>query len=165
MEEINTLTDQFDKQNAIRQLEAKTDLSVSSLVKDAAPVVTAPAPEKKKPSSKVNFTGVRIAEWTIINGMLYSRERCQEFKNRLNRLPQQVENRLAQAMVNYYIDHDTIDPEAFYASVSEEEKRVLDGIQKYDIINKEVFPLSGISVSPSPVIKPPPVARPSGWEA
>ena len=137
MEEINTLTDQFDKQNAIRQLEAKTDLSVSSLVKDAAPVVTAPAPEKKKPSSKVNFTGVRIAEWTIINGMLYSRERCQEFKNRLNRLPQQVENRLAQAMVNYYIDHDTIDPEAFYASVSEEEKRVLDGIQKYDIINKE----------------------------
>ena len=48
-----------------------------------------------------------------------------------------MENRLAQAMVNYYIDHDTIDPEAFYVSVSEEEKRVLDGIAKYDIINKE----------------------------
>ena len=137
MEEINNLSDRFDRQNYIKKLEEKTGLTVSALIKDApvTPVIT----ETKKPvkNTRVNFSGVRIAEWTVINGMMRSRERCQQFKNRLNRLPHATENRLAETIVNYYIDHDAIDMTAFNQLIDEDEKKILDGIEKYDIINKD----------------------------
>ena len=136
MEEINTVQDAFDKQNYINQLEQKTGLKVDSLIKNTPVIVTRPAQEKSR-ENKVSFSGVRIAEWTIINGMLYSRERCREYKNELNRLCHETENELARLIVNYYIDHETIDEDAFYASLSENERKVIDDIRKYDIINKE----------------------------
>ena len=136
MEEINTVQDAFDKQNYINQLEQKTGLKVDSLIKNTPVIVTRPAQEKSR-ENKVSFSGVRIAEWTIINGMLYSRERCREYKNELNRLYHETENELARLIVNYYIDHETIDEDAFYASLSENERKVIDDIRKYDIINKE----------------------------
>ena len=138
MEEINEVQDAFDKQNYINQLEQKTGLKVESLIRNTPVKVIQqqPAPEKKK-ATKVNFSGVRIAEWTIINGMLYSRERCREYKNELNRLCHDTENELAGMIVNYYIDHETLDEDAFYASLPENCRKVIDDIRKYDIINKE----------------------------
>ena len=135
MEEINTVSDQFDKQNYIRQLEEKTALTVDSLVKKT--VTPAPVTRENNREMKVNLNGTRIAEWTIISGMLKSAEKCQEYKNELNRLYHENENELAEKIVNYYIDHETIDVPEFYRSLTASGRKIIDEIRKNDIINKE----------------------------
>ncbi|MBQ1877241.1 MAG: DNA primase [Erysipelotrichaceae bacterium] len=138
MEEIETLTDRFDRDNYISMLASLTGFSAAVLAPESNYKVDNPQ-EKRAPiyrNRTPRIDGVTLAEYTILKQMLASRRMCELYKQELNYLRSSQANTLALYIIDYYHTHDEIDIADFMGSLENEEMKSY----LYNICDREMIP-------------------------
>jgi len=107
LDEINGLTDNFDKENWVQELIKLTGFApdlINREVKEEKKV----KPERKIVQLHTRLTGLQIAQGTIVKQMLNSYNATNIYKNELGMLYDTDLNRLATAIIDEYRSYDTI---------------------------------------------------------
>ncbi len=139
MQEINKLTDDFDRDVYVNKLAQLTGFQASVLdrsINERLPRTTEAPAEKVLTRSK---DGVTIAERTILKQMLNSQQMCDVYKKELNFLRNKDSNTLAMYIVDYYNNHDQLIISEFIGSLENERlKSLVFEIAEDDLISENV---------------------------
>ncbi len=136
LEEINRLSDSFDRDNYLHQLSSITGFAVSVLSGDMRET-RQPQPSEAVQTpvkSKRKMDGVTVAEWIILKQMMSSAQMCEVYKRDLNELRSNEGNALARTIDEYYRRNDTLDIKEFVGSLEDDRLKNL----VYEIVDSEV---------------------------
>lgn len=143
MEEIAKLNDQFDQDNYLQKLSERTGFSLAMLRENFKPAENReteiqpermPAARIRKPRS-----GIELTERTIIKLMISSAALAEKYKDELYYLPDERYQRLANQIVDYYRQSDTMDISKLLSETDDNEMRSL----MYEIDDDELITEGG----------------------
>ncbi len=138
MEEINKLTDSFDRDNYIDQLAQLTGFTTAVLIDNLAnnKTVRKIEPEKKTERYKpAIMDGVTIAERTILKQMILSSQMCETYKNEVKMLKSKEANKLALYIIEFYNKNDELNISEFVGELPNDELKSL----VYEVVDSELL--------------------------
>ena len=141
LEEINGLSDSFDRDNYLYQLSNITGFPVSVLsgdAKDTRPV--RPVKDTTTPVTvKRTMDGTTIAEWIILKQMMRSQQMCEIFKRDLNELRSAEADKLAKKIDEYYRRNETLVISDFVGTLEDDKlKNLVFEIESSEVVSDDI---------------------------